>query len=202
MALVHHLPVAATWLPHFPQRVEDLAPGLQFNMWVKVICGSCHREVCSPRNRASLISASSVQQGSLQAPTWTLSQGQQRERAFCLRRQKSTGDNEDSVSHGKRVGGVLSPQAAIFSEEENPLVKEGVTNKMTLGALSNFTSYSVGTRTPLFLWDSFNEKTLRIVARSMSHHVGTERVENYELWQVCVPGDGRGQGVFGGIMDT
>lgn len=40
MALVHHLPVAATYLPSFPlslQRVEDLASRLQFNMCIKVI---------------------------------------------------------------------------------------------------------------------------------------------------------------------
>lgn len=55
--------------------------------------------------------------------------GGNRERSFCLRQQKSTADNGSSVSHGERVGVSYLPSTAIFSEGENPPIKEGVTNK-------------------------------------------------------------------------
>lgn len=59
MALVHHLPVAATYLPSFPlslQRVEDLASRLQFNMCIKVIREDCHkRSAVQGTGRALLV---------------------------------------------------------------------------------------------------------------------------------------------------
>lgn len=105
IAVVHRLPVSTACLLRSLLSlwgIEDLASGLQFNMWVKVIWESSHKEGCSSMNRAFFISSSSIKEGSLQATKWFLSQEEQRE-IILSREQKSTGDNGASVSHSKRL---------------------------------------------------------------------------------------------------
>lgn len=61
-----------------------------------------------PRNRAGFISSRQLNRETFRLQE-ELSQGN-RERWFCLREQKSTGDNGSSVSHEERVGVLICLQ--------------------------------------------------------------------------------------------
>lgn len=192
MALVHHLPVATTCLPSFPlssQRAEDLAPGLQFNMCIKVICGSCHeKSAVQGTGWALLVPPRCSRETNLQAPNWTLSQGQQRERAFCLRKQKSTGDNEYSVSHGKRVGVSYRPKQLSSVRKKILLWKRRWQARWLWGPLHTLHPTLWEHAYPFSCETLFMKNVMDYLAHCMSRHVGTESREQQAVTGVCAGG--------------